>query len=193
MPSTVAGALEKIKAGSGSLLSEVPRMLAVVAKQSRAQASAIAEYLAQRRDQSVEEYNAAIKVKARVEHRLGEVLAVTVNHKGGGHNKKHGDTVSPCSDGIPEGVDKKQSSRAQQFAEIPWPEIERRIDKSTEAKEKASIGKIAREFKRERQLQERATAAGTVVGHDGIIRVGDFRDSLAVCLCACSSAILCIR
>jgi hypothetical protein len=84
-------------------------------KECQAQASAIAEYLAQRPDKNVEEYNAAVKVKARAEHRLGEVLDATVRH--GGHNKKQSNTALPCSaNGLPEEITKMQSSRAQQLA-----------------------------------------------------------------------------
>jgi hypothetical protein len=38
-------------------------------------------------------------IHAKASHRLGEVLAETVNHKGGGHNKKHADNMSACSNG----------------------------------------------------------------------------------------------
>jgi hypothetical protein len=60
-------------------------------KECRDQATAVAAYLAQKKDVFVKEYNAAIKSKARVEHLLGEVLAETVNHKG---SRGVGDTVS---------------------------------------------------------------------------------------------------
>jgi hypothetical protein len=58
-----------------------------------------------------------------VEHRLGEVLAETVNHKGlpgPGRGHKTGNTMLPVSDGeIPKEITKMQSSRSQQLAEIP--------------------------------------------------------------------------
>jgi hypothetical protein len=38
------------------------------------------------------------KIEVRVEHRLGEVMAVTVKH--GGHNKKQPDAVSGSSAGL---------------------------------------------------------------------------------------------
>jgi hypothetical protein len=72
-----------------------------------------------RKDESVAEYNAALKVKAKVEHRLGEVLAETVNHKGSRGQLK-GDTMSPQGKTLPNGIDKKVSSRAQQLARVPW-------------------------------------------------------------------------
>jgi hypothetical protein len=58
-------------------------------------------YLAQRQDQSVAEYNAAVKIKLRVKHRLGEVLAETVS-------TNRCDTASH----LPEEISRKQSSRA---------------------------------------------------------------------------------
>jgi hypothetical protein len=73
----------------------------------------------------------------KVEHRLGEVLAATVRH--GGHNKKQGDTVSPCSGGdLPEQITKKQSSRAQRLAQVPFEEIAGRIDAKTAESKRTS-------------------------------------------------------
>ena len=103
MSQTFAGMLEKVKAGSGSIAKEAPRMISFVAqlddtptlKECKAQVAAITEYLAHRRDSNVEEYNAAMKVKARVEHRLGELLAKTVNHKGGRPKQGHNDSIIP--------------------------------------------------------------------------------------------------
>jgi hypothetical protein len=77
-----------------------------------------------------------LKVKTRAEHRLGEVLKETVKHQGG-RPAKNGNTVLPLSNGdIPKPITKMQSSRAQQLAEIPWKEIEKRIDAQTSKNEK---------------------------------------------------------
>jgi N6-adenosine-specific RNA methylase IME4 len=155
--------VELVKTGQLSLVVEAPRLLADIAqisdtavlKEQKAQAVAIAVYLAQRRDQSVEEHNAALKIKLRIEHRLGEVLAETVKH--GGHNKEQGDILSPCSNGgLPADISNKQSSRAQQLAALPWQEIEVRIDAKTEGNEKASQNRILKELRREVQIQELA-------------------------------------
>jgi hypothetical protein len=69
-----------------------------------------------------------VKIKGRVEYRLAEVLAVTVNHKGAtakpgpGRGHKTGDMVSPVSGGkLPKGITKKQSSRAQALWKITTP------------------------------------------------------------------------
>jgi hypothetical protein len=84
-------------------------------QECKAQATAVMEYIAQRRDLSVEDHNAAVKIKARVVHRLGEVLAATVNHAG---NRGPGNAVLPRT--LPEKITKMQSSRAQQLASISW-------------------------------------------------------------------------
>jgi N6-adenosine-specific RNA methylase IME4 len=150
--------VERVKAGAGSLACEAPRMLAFVSgltdpevlRECKAQAAAIEEYLAQRRDASVEEYNAAVKVKARVAHRLGEVLAVTVNHRG---SRGVGDTVSPT---LPKEITRKQSSRAQQLARVPWEEIEAGIDEATEKNERAKLSRITTPLLQEQKREELA-------------------------------------
>jgi hypothetical protein len=53
---------------------------------------------------------------------LHEVLAATVNHKGS-QGQLRGDTMSPQETTLPEEITKKQSSRAQALAELPWEEI----------------------------------------------------------------------
>jgi hypothetical protein len=60
---------------------------------------------------------------------LGEVLKETVRPRAGaGRPSKNGDAVSPIRSGqIPKEISKKQSSRAQQLARIPWKEIEARL------------------------------------------------------------------
>jgi hypothetical protein len=67
---------------------------------------------------SAAEHNAAVTVRLKSEHRLGQVLRATVNHKGGGPPRltsvTHGHTDLP-----PE-ITRKQSSRAQKVAEVPW-------------------------------------------------------------------------
>lgn len=148
--------VEKVKAGAVSIISEVPAMMAFVAgladtqmlTECKAQAAAVAEYLAQRKDRSVEEYNAAIKVRLKAEHRLGEVLRETVKH--GGHNKKQGDVVSPClDDSLPEEITRKQSSRAQQLAALPWEKLEAVIDEATEQNSRVSQAAVVKAVQRE--------------------------------------------
>ncbi len=58
---------------------------------------------------------APAKNKARMEHRLEELLAATVNHNGSRGQLK-GNTVLPQEKTAPPGVSKMQSSRAQQLA-----------------------------------------------------------------------------
>jgi hypothetical protein len=117
----------------------VARSYTRAAAVASARASANVHRCAARRDGSVAEYNAAVKIKARVFHRLGEVLAATVKPRAGaGRPRKNGDIASPISNGLPEPITKKQSSRAQQLARAPWPEIERRIDAETERNQRAA-------------------------------------------------------
>jgi N6-adenosine-specific RNA methylase IME4 len=154
--------VQQVKEGKNSIAAEAPGMLAFVSQQEepavlrecKAQATAVATYLAQRKDGSVEEYNAAVKVRERVEHRLGEVLAETVNHNG---SRGVGDTVSPT---LPdcladtEANRKKISSRAQQLATLPWEEIEKRIDEATERNERVKVSRIVKALKREKAVAQ---------------------------------------
>src|SRR5205814_784069 len=71
-----------------------------------------------------------VKIEARIEHRLGEVLAATVNHKGG-RPAKNSDTVSEFKGRVPDGVPPRQSSRTQALTRIPWEKIEEKIDAKT--------------------------------------------------------------
>jgi hypothetical protein len=80
-------------------------------------------------------------VWGKAQHRLGEVLRVTVNHKGGGDRKspQHGVRVIHADN--PKEITPMQSSRAQQLAEVSWPEIEQRI---LEARTKVHLGAVAK-------------------------------------------------
>ena len=70
---------------------------------------------------------------AKVVHRLGEVLAETVKPRAGaGRPAKNGNTVLPNKNGLPKGITKIESSRAQALARIPWQEIKKRIDAKTD-------------------------------------------------------------
>src|SRR5262249_22001564 len=55
-------------------------------------------HLATHYDAPVVEYNAALKVNLRVAHRLGELLAKTVNHQGGrpGKQFQSGTVIPEC-------------------------------------------------------------------------------------------------
>jgi hypothetical protein len=66
--------------------------------------------------------NDALMVRARTEHRLGEVLAETVKARG---RNSSGNSV------LPEGISKIQSSRAQQLARIPERDTARCIPMKT--------------------------------------------------------------
>lgn len=157
MTANLAVVLEQVKSG-GAITEQVPGMLAFVDQQKeaavlqecKAQASAIVEYLAQRRDVSIEEHNAAVKIKLKVEHRLGEVLRETVK---AGNPQLNCDTVSQ----LPDEITRKQSSRAQQVASIPWEAIEEKIDAATNSEPepaKAVQSRIISELKEERKPPE---------------------------------------
>jgi N6-adenosine-specific RNA methylase IME4 len=167
--------LADVEAGRLSVAREAPRMLAFVAgltevsvlTEAKAQAAAVEAYLAQRRDQTVEEYNATIKIKARIEHRLGEVLAVTVKH--GGHNKKQDNTVLSCSAGeLPEEITPMQSSRAQQFARVPWTQIEAGIDQATRRNERVKLRQVVQELARGVRAEELAGRSIELVSVAGL-------------------------
>jgi len=153
--------VRKVESGALSILRALPRMMAAIAeyddakdlREVKAQAAAVAAYLAQKNDMPVAEYNAAMKLKARAEHRLGEVLAVTVNHKGGGDRRSpyHGDTVN--RDNPPE-ITRMQSSRAQQLARVAWEAIEEAIDILTKADTRAAPSRVIKELLQERQRED---------------------------------------
>lgn len=133
--------LELVKAGRSTLVAEVPQMLAFIGTlddpaalvECQAQASAVAEYLARRKDATDAEFNAALKVKLRVEHRLGEVLKQTViDTREGGDNTSHP---------LPPEITRKQSSCAQQLAASPWSDIEKAIDATPGRASRAAVVK----------------------------------------------------
>lgn len=168
--------VERVKSGAGSLHREVPKMLAFVARlqdvaalnECKAQAAAVAAYLAQRKDGSVEEYNAALKVKVRIESRLGEVLAATVLTRG-----QHGSGVNGSTKSLPKEITAKQSSRAQQLARIPWTEIEVRIDACTERNERARLARIIKELMQEQQRADNrrlVEVARPLADHPGVFQ-----------------------
>src|SRR5262245_21778756 len=117
--------VQQVRSGTGSMAREAQGMLsflaglddAAVLAECKAQAAAVAAYLAARKDPLVAEYNAALLVKARAEHRLGEVLAATVNHAG---SRGVGNAVLST---LPGEISPMQSCRAQQLARVPWGEI----------------------------------------------------------------------
>ena len=67
--------------------------------------------------------DAALKIKLRVEYRLGEVLAAMVNDKGS-RGQLRGNIVLPQKKTVPKPLTPMQSSRAQQMARLSWKEIE---------------------------------------------------------------------
>jgi hypothetical protein len=176
--------VERVKAGQLSLVAEAPRLLASIAqisdtavlKEQKAQAVAIAVYLAQRRDQSVEEHNAALKIKLRIEHRLGEVLdGMVIDTREGGNNVLHL---------IPDGISRMESSRAQQLAALLWQEIEERIEEKTENNQKASASLVIGEIRQERikAEEEKAAAEATTPDREAVeqmLRTCSMQDLLA--------------
>ncbi len=142
----------KVKAGEMSVVREAPAMLTFIAnlsepealKECKAQAAAILAYLANRKGCSVEEYNAGVKIKMRIEHRLGEVLAETVRPRG---RNSSGNGM------LPEEIEKMQSSRAQQLADLPWESLEEKIDQATN---EVSQTRIEKEVRQEQQREENA-------------------------------------
>lgn len=145
-----------VKSGAISLAKQTAKMIAYVSKlddtkklkECKAQAAAVLEYLVHHKDSSVIEHNSAVAIKASIEHRLGEVLAMTVKHKG--LNQHAGNGVLP-----PE-ISKMTSSRSQQLAKIPWKEIAAKIDEKTRNNEKASQARIVKELMQEKQREENA-------------------------------------
>jgi hypothetical protein len=174
---------QQVEVGAFSVVEAAPQWLAMLAetddcgqlRECKAQAAAIVAYLAHRKDGSVAEYNAAAKVRARVEHRLGEVLRDTVNHAGaaaqpGPGRGKTGATVAPVSNGdIPKELGdtpaarKHVSSRAQKLAEVPWEEISAKIDAATEKNERARQTRIVKELLQEQYRRERRKAREAVM------------------------------
>ncbi len=146
--------VKKVKAGTMCVAKEAPGMMAFVAelsepealKECKAQAAAIMAYLTNRKDCTVEEYNAGVKVKMRVEHRLGEVLAETVITRGY-HSPGH----SGATPSLPEGIEPMQSSRAQRLAELPWESLEEKIDQATK---EVSQTRVEKEVRQEQQREE---------------------------------------
>jgi site-specific DNA-methyltransferase (adenine-specific) len=175
--------VRRVRAGELSVTQEAAAMIAFVAtvqdpgtlRECQAQAAAVMAYLRLRQDASIEEFNAGVKVRARVEHRLGEVLAVRVNHTGGGDRRSENGVTTRYTD-LPEEITRMQSSRAQRIAGIPWPEIESRIDA---ARSKVSLAAVIGEVLAEHARAEAAERGRTAGLSDGLIRTGDFRAVLA--------------
>jgi hypothetical protein len=142
-------------AEQGRIVEAAPQMIAFIGKvkdsavldECKAQAAAVLEYLAHRRDVSVEEHNAALQIKLKIEHRLGEILARTVKPRAGaGRPSKIGNHALPISGRLPEPITPMQSSRAQQLARAPWSKIEGHIAERTSRNEKASAASVLREI-----------------------------------------------
>jgi hypothetical protein len=101
------------------------------------------------------EYNAALTIKAKVTHRLGEFLAKTVKPQAGaGRPKKIGSSLEPISDGkIPDELEDTRpkrihtSSRTKKLAAVPWEEIKEAIDGATAQGHHASLPRLLRERK----------------------------------------------
>jgi N6-adenosine-specific RNA methylase IME4 len=148
---------------------------AAALKDARDQAKAVQDYLAQKQDLSVADYNAAVALYAKAFHRLGQVLRKTVKHQGG-RPRKNGSTNEPFSGNgqVPEGLGaarqqrKYTSSRAQRIARVPWRQIKAGIDKATAKNERAKLGRILKELLQEKQrMENRKLVEGTIRLEEG--------------------------
>src|SRR5262252_5707668 len=154
MAENLALILQKVKAGQCQLSKESGKMIAFLDQLSdvaaleecKAQAAAIAEYVARKKDLSVDEHNAAVTIAMKVAHRLGEVLTATVRPRG---------RTSSGNGALPEPITKMQSSRTQQLARMSWQTIQNRIEDRTAKNERVSQARIVREFHDEETAKER--------------------------------------
>jgi hypothetical protein len=168
--------VQKVRAGQLSVTQEAAAMIAYVEgvadvdtlQECKAQAAMIQEYLRHKQDLSVEEHNAAVKVWARVQHRLGEVLAETVGRGGDRKSNGHCDRLIPTELGDTDHQRQNASKRAQALAEIPWVEIEQRIDG---AEYKVYLGPVVRKIRGD-QVRAAAAARGRALP-EGPILTGD--------------------
>lgn len=116
---------------------------AVTLKGLQDEGDAIALFLS--RQASVSDHNAAVLVSAKIRHRLGQVLAATVNHSGGRPAKHNqADCVIPAALGDTPAKRQNVSTRSQQLAQIPWEKIAAAIEAKTEAEQRASLGPIVK-------------------------------------------------
>lgn len=88
-------------------------------------AAAVEHYLKQRDDAGEAAIDAA-ELRLRAERRLGELLAETVDHKGG-RPAKNPITVIGL---IPDGINQNQSTRYQQAAKVPEEQFEAHIEEA---------------------------------------------------------------
>lgn len=113
-----------------------------------------------RKDPSVSEHNAALAIKLRCEHRLGEVLGETVRAGGDRKSKSHDVTLN----GLPNGIGKMDSCRAQQLARIPWAKLAERIAAKTERNEKVSGARVVKELLQDETREENAARLRALSG-----------------------------
>jgi 16S rRNA G966 N2-methylase RsmD len=188
-------ACERIKSGAPAT-KYVSTSLAFIDEQNdnkvlsecKAQAKALVEYLAEHTetDVSVEEYNAAITILAKTEHRLGKVLAETVRPRAGaGRPKKIDSTVESISNGqIPAELGSRSkrlhiSSRLKWKAKVEWERIIEEIELTTGRNERAVLAKVLGPLVEEVKLNERKKKAKSAKPiKSDIIVVGDFNDVL---------------
>jgi N6-adenosine-specific RNA methylase IME4 len=111
-------------------LAHVPDLI-----ECKRRAAALASYVSQRPNVWAEEHNAALKIRLRIEHRLGEVLAETIRPRG---------RNSSSSGQLPEEITRTESSRLQRLAELAWDSIEAMIDRDTSNNAKANKTKLIR-------------------------------------------------
>ena len=165
------GLVHQIKTGNLSIVDAQPAMVAflkeqddaVVLKEAKDQSSAVAEYLRQKKEMPVEEYNAALAIRITAEHRLGEVLKVTVKPGGSGNNQ-HGSGIVPVwnNSKLPSGIDRKESHHAQKLADMPLDAIACQIQDATSKGEKMNRAKVITAVKKE-EVKARTTEIGEVL------------------------------
>jgi 16S rRNA G966 N2-methylase RsmD len=169
---------QRVKEGA-SIAANAPGIIAFVAEQTddkvlkefKAQAKAVMEYLAvHRKDVSVVEHNAAAKIYAKADCRLGEVLAATVRPRG---------RNSSDNGMLPEEITPMQSSRAQWRAKVEWERVEAEIDAATARNEKVSLSRLFGDLIEEVKIEARKAKAraGKKVKSDLIVD-GDFNHVL---------------
>lgn len=166
---------QRVRAGGFSMVDEAPRLIAALAitedvltlKKRKGVAVAVAAFLAHMHKGPVDEVNAALKVKAFAEWRLGKVLAETVQPRG---------RNSSDNGMLPEEITPMQSSRAQQLAGLEWDDIEAGIDAATDGEEKAALTTIYADLQRKAREKE---AGRNGHGEDQFVLHGDFRTESA--------------
>jgi site-specific DNA-methyltransferase (adenine-specific) len=164
-------------------LAEARDLLTVL--EFRNKAAAVEHYLKQRNDSEDAAFDAK-ELRLRAERRLGELLAETVSHNGGGigsnqhQQRSHDVTVAGR---LPDGVSKMQSSRWQLIARLPEQDFEDHLAARREANQEITtrgVLRVARDHVRATTRRQRAaTGARLAADAEQQVLEGDFREILA--------------